>query len=364
MRTNPLTLRELLGVLALRGLVPAPAEERPLPAALSEANDLEATPWYVKAMIGVAGWIAAGFLLSFFGIAGLIDSATSMLLWGAIMAVAALALRRLVRTALFWHQMAFAFSLVGQGLLIVGVGMQSEDLTLTMLFTVGLELVLFFAYPDTFHRTLSVLAIGVALVGLLYDQKLLDGVHALVIALGLGTVVVWQQELRLLANRWSPYRAPLGYGLPLTLFGITLLSLVGEIDTNYWWVSAVGLALVLLYLSILLLRELGYTGLNPMTFWVVGAILITLIPAYQTPGILAALIVLCLGRWRGNGLLMGLATLFLLFFLSAYYYNLDITLLNKSYILMGTGVVLLVVHMAFMRIQRMTAPAMVEGSES
>jgi len=44
---------------------------------------------------------------------------------------------------------------------------------------------------------------------------------------------------------------------------------------------------------------------------------------------------------------MGLATLFLLFFLSAYYYYLDITLLNKSYILMGTGAVLLVLRFLF-----------------
>jgi len=49
-------------------------------------------------------------------------------------------------------------------------------------------------------------------------------------------------------------------------------------------------------------------------------------------------------------LLMGLATVFLLFFLSAYYYNLEITLLNKSYILLGTGAVLLVVRLLFHRL--------------
>ena len=66
--------------------------------------------------------------------------------------------------------------------------------------------------------------------------------------------------------------------------------------------------------------------------------------------ILAAVIALLLGYWRANTLLMGLATVFLLFFLGAYYYNLDITLLNKSYILMGTGAVLLVVRFWFHRV--------------
>ena len=65
---------------------------------------------------------------------------------------------------------------------------------------------------------------------------------------------------------------------------------------------------------------------------------------------LVAVIVLLLGYWRANTLLMGLATVFLLFFLSAYYYNLEITLLNKSYILLGTGAVLLVVRLLFHRL--------------
>ena len=44
--------------------------------------------------------------------------------------------------------------------------------------------------------------------------------------------------------------------------------------------------------------------------------------------------------WRSSGLMTGLAAAFLLFFLGAYYYNLDLTLDEKSYILAGTGGVL------------------------
>jgi uncharacterized membrane protein len=74
------------------------------------------------------------------------------------------------------------------------------------------------------------------------------------------------------------------------------------------------------------------------------------IPAHQTPGILAAIIVLTVGFWRGNLLLMGLATAFLAGFLTAYYYNLDFTLLVKSFILMGTGVLLLALRLAWLRL--------------
>ena len=110
------------------------------------------------------------------------------------------------------------------------------------------------------------------------------------------------------------------------------------------------MALVLLYLAYRLLYELERPLLSPVGLWALVAVALLLIPAYQTPGILAAVIVLLLGFWRNNVLLMGLATLFLLFFLSAYYYNLEITLLNKSYILMGTGVVLLALRFAFQQV--------------
>lgn len=345
MSTTPMRLGELLEQLAQRDL--APRGEQPLPVALSGANDAESSPWYIKALVGIAAWMAAFFLGAFFGVAGLIDSMESMLIWGAVLTVVAVVLKRLVHNSIFWGQLAFAVVLAGQGLLIGGFAWQQHEETAIALFIIALELVIFLLYPDALHRMLSVLAITAGLTFVLYDQGLPELIHGLVLLLAMGTVTVWQQEFRLLASRWFPIRAPLGYGLALALFAICLLSLFSEYGATLWWISAAILALVLLYLAFTLLRELERPLLSPVALWAVGAVALLFIPAYQTPGILAAVIVLILGYWRSNVLLMGLATLFLLFFLSAYYYNLDITLLNKSYILMGTGGVLLVLRFLF-----------------
>ena len=192
------------------------------------------------------------------------------------------------------------------------------------------------------------LAITGALAFVLYDQDAAELIHLLTFLLAIGTMAVWQQEFRLLTSRWFSIRAPLGYGLALSLFGVCLLSIVDFfLGATQWWLSAAGLALVLLYLAFILLREVERPLVSPVGLWALGAVVLLLIPAYQTPGILAAVIVLLLGQWRGNVLLMGLATVFLLFFLGAYYYNLDIPLLNKSYILMGTGAVLLLLRFLF-----------------
>lgn len=349
MSTTPLRLGDLLEQLAQHNLTPLRSDQ-PLPADLSGANDAESSPWYIKALVGIAAWIAALFLGFFFVSARLIESRESMLIWGAVLTVVAVVLKRLVRNSIFWGQLAFAVVLAGQGLLIGGVAWWSEDATNTALFVVGLELVIFALYPDALHRMLSVLAVTGALAFVLYDQELPEFIHGLTLLLAVGAVAVWQQELRLLAGRWFPFRAPLGYGLVLALFGVCLLSLLSEYGATLWWVSAAVLALVLLYLAFTLLRELERPLLSPVGLWALGAVALFCIPAYQTPGILAAVIALLLGYWRTNTLLMGLATVFLLFFLGAYYYNLDITLLNKSYILMGTGAVLLVVRFWFHRV--------------
>jgi uncharacterized membrane protein len=71
-----------------------------------------------------------------------------------------------------------------------------------------------------------------------------------------------------------------------------------------------------------------------------GTVLVSL-PALWMPGILAATIVLALGFQRGNRILLGLAAIFLAIFLIAFYYNLEVTLLAKSLLLLAAGLLLL-----------------------
>ncbi len=341
MSTTKLTLGALLDELATEHLVAAPAE-RPLPAAIAPAADAESSPWYVKTLVGVAAWIAAFFLGTFLGLLGIVDTTGQMIGWGIGLTVVAIGLKWRLRQRIFWGQLAFAMVLAGQGLLLFGIGDLVRDNTTLALVTIGLELALLLLYPDALHRMLSVLAIIGALTFLIYDQDLPQLLHALIFVTAAGTVALWQAEFHLLTGRFHPYRAPVGYGLALALLGLCLFSLGSWYGATHWWLSAAALALILLYLIIQILHDLDQPLLSRVGLWAVGALLLLAIPAYGTPGILAAVIVLLLGRWRGNSLLLGLATLFLLFFLSVYYYNLDITLLNKSYILMGTGVALLV----------------------
>jgi hypothetical protein len=180
MSTTPIRLGELFEQLIQRNLLPAQSE-RPLPADLSGAGDAESSPWYIKALVGIAAWISAIFLGTFFGAAGLIDSEESMLIWGAILTVAAIVLKRLVSRSIFWGQLAFAVVLAGQGLLVGGFAWQQQESTVIALFVIALEVAIFVLYPDALHRMLSVFAITGAVAFVLYDQEWTELIHGLVL---------------------------------------------------------------------------------------------------------------------------------------------------------------------------------------
>jgi uncharacterized membrane protein len=66
--------------------------------------------------------------------------------------------------------------------------------------------------------------------------------------------------------------------------------------------------------------------------------------ASSSPGIVAGAAVLILAFDRRNPVLVGMAVVFLLVFGAAYYYNLDLTLLEKSGVLVGSGLLLLAIR--------------------
>lgn len=364
MSTTPMRLGDLLAQLP-----PHPTAPQPIPPGLANPLDADDSPWYIKGLVGIAAWIAALFIGIFLGLTGWWAIPNAMLQLGIILTVGAIVLKRLLPRSIFWGQLTFAAILTGQGLLIGDFYWRSltDDFVLwsfftsvdawykgmgaTALFVIALELLIFALYPDALHRMLSIFAITTAVLFLIYLHEQWDWIHGVTFALALGALLSWQYELHLLASRWRPFRSPLGYGLALALFGLCLLSLDDvSLWSTRWWLSTIGFTILLLYLALTLLQELERPVVSLVGLWALGAVALLVIPAYQTPGILAEILVLLLGYWRNNVLLMGLATAFLLFFLSAYYYYLDITLLNKSYILMGTGAVLLVLRFLFHRV--------------
>ena len=102
----PQTLEEIAVALRAAGAIPADAPPAPL-----ETHD---RPWFVAMLMGLAGWLAGIFLISFIVIAFSPKSGTSFFMMGACGLGAAWGLYRADREAVFLDQLALALSFAGQ----------------------------------------------------------------------------------------------------------------------------------------------------------------------------------------------------------------------------------------------------------
>lgn len=111
-----------------------------------------------------------------------------------------------------------------------------------------------------------------------------------------------------------------------------------------WLPATAALTALLMYFEYrLLLFHGALRNMRAAAFLFLGTIGLAL-ASFKAPGIIAALYMLAVGFHRANRIIVGISITFLVVFLSGFYYNLDITLINKSYILLGTGALLIVLR--------------------
>lgn len=313
----------------------------------TEANEAQtSTPWYIHVLMGLSAWIGALFML-FFLTALISDGDITMLVMGLLLCGAAVALRsRLSHSTFFW-QFAFVMSLAGQVLFVISVGNLVDDLTIIVLAMIALELLLIVFYRDALHRFFSTLLIILGLVVLLGDFELLEGIHGLIALLAAGALLLWTNETRWITRRIDHFTRPIGFAFVVGLFALLSASLFAGDEIKWWSLSAMALWAILLVQEYMLLKPSTMTTSSKLAL--LGGSAFLLLPAFQTPGILAALSILLLGVQRGNRLLLGLATLFLATFISGFYYQLDLTLLSKSLILISTGLLLFAIRYNFLQ---------------
>lgn len=314
------------------------------------------SPWYVRVMLGVAGWIAALFLLGFVaaGMAWLIENEWGCVLVGLLASGAAWLLLRKVGHNDFAVQFALAVSFAGQGLFAYGVfGLfdRSPDSAGAWLVLALQQAALVAVMPNSIHRLWSGCAAAAAVTMALRA----GGVAFLAPGLLLGAAAgAWLNEFRW--PRLGPVLRPAAYGLVLALVLLELAAGLVRPGAGFDFDPAgrrlYGQLLsgaVLLGVVWTLLRRSGasLTGRTAVTV-LAGAALMVLV-SLEAPGIAAGLCILLLGFAHGNAVLTGLGGAALLLYAGGYYYELDVTLLVKSQVLAATGAVLLALRWLLLR---------------
>jgi hypothetical protein len=344
-----MTAETLWNRLKAEGLVEGDLPER----------ERAASPWFVRVMLGIAGWIGALFLIAFVGVAfaSIMEDGGTALAVGAACCAGAYGLLRSFDGNDFAEQFGLVVSLVGQALIVVGLAQYLMPADPPLYFAIAaVEAALALAVPNFLHRVLTSGAAAIALA-LGVNQLELHGLAAPLLSVGLA--FVWLEP-----GRWAAKGRiwrPVGYGLVLALLLVETFRLFGAgwllglRDEASGWFGLYGpllgrglTAATLVYVAIALSRREG-RGSRISALALGVAILVALL-SLTAPGLASALLILLLGFAAGSRILAALGILSLLGFVAHFYYSLHATLLEKSGILAVTGLGLLATHFALRRL--------------
>lgn len=336
------SMAQVFAQLHARGFVAdaEPPALAPLPAG---------TPWFVRVMAGFGAWLGGIFLLgalmALFSMA--LRSGGGMMVLGMLLIGGAFALYRAAKGSEALQQLGLACSMAGQFALAFGM---DEALHLSNAQTAGmlvlLQAFLVVVMDGALHRYLSTLFAAAA------GFYFLDHIHAVPLGgavLAVAVTWIWLTESRWTAAGRAPWLRPVGYALALAL-----LFWQAPFSLDFWrwghrdvpafvlpyWIAPLAYGLCLAVTAAMLARE---HAPRAWPRWMAAALVVSGV-AWLAPGLIAALLVLLLGANRGSRILCGLALLAAAWYLGAYYYQMQITLLAKSGVMVASGALLIVLR--------------------
>ncbi|MFT5421298.1 MAG: putative membrane-anchored protein [Candidatus Endobugula sp.] len=311
-------------------------------------------PWYIRAMQGFSGWIAALFLLGFFATilsSSLRSNEAVLIAIGLTCCGSAFLLFKVQQKNDFLNQLGLVVSLCGQLIVAWGLFEWFSHKEVGVYFVLcGFQAGLALMMSNFLHRALSS---WFAMIALFWGLSRL-GIYGLSsVTAAAGFILIWLNEIN-----WGKRRAlwePVGYGIALSLvqfngqllFSRNILSWYEQDQTGWLyaaapWITSVLVAMTILYLLIQLLNKNKIAFTSRAGLLASAGCLLLIVIGLPVVGASSAVLILLIGFANQRRSLMGLGVVALLSFLSWYYYNLDATLLNKSYFLISVGITLLV----------------------
>jgi hypothetical protein len=341
--TAPATREALWERLRAAALVdgPPPAEDAP-PA-----------PWYVRAMLVAAGWLAAALLVGFVSLllGNVLRTPKSAALIGLVACGAAAALLQRSGASLVVGQVGLAISIAGQALLLVAYAQWLPEGGAALAVAVQ-QAVLLVLVPHFLHRAWAAWTSALALAWAGATVGLGDLAQAAVTA---ACLAAWHGELTW--PRRGAFLRVTGAGLALAVAQLAVWPLADQVllagsaralaDAGARALAGrVALVIVLLGAALALLhrervRVLGPAGRAAL----LGAAILAAL-GWRAPGVATAAALLVVGFAAGSRALAGLGIAAVLGALGHFYYALDATLLQKASHLAVCGVALLAARIA------------------
>lgn len=345
--------KDFVGALKKKGYL---KKEKEVEALILKETQERELPIYLRALAGFGAFIASICFIAFLGITEIIDfdSKGAMALWGAVFIANALVFQRntgdgnTVRHS-FMMQTSFASMAVGKIFFVIGLESFFQSSWGVPIAIFIITAVTYNVYRMSIDRFLSVLSalISVLTVLLFDNDQLINGlknsreitfnIFFLCQLVGAGIFFTHGKIKRAYI--------PMAYAFAASLCA-SVLFVVEQNSFRYWGGGevigsiSINAMLVVALVALICWASGGFEKLKkePVILASCGAVLLGII---SVPGIILSIGGMVLGYAKHEKILMHASALLMPVFLIYYYYNLDVSLLEKSGILVGSGIVLL-----------------------
>ena len=331
-------------------------------------------PWYLRIIVAIGAWVASGFFVgSAIQLIGWQDQHKSTIGFiGVALLIIAVTVGRQT-WGVFVGQCALAVSLAGQGMIYYGfVNQEHHPQATAMVFSIGLAALLYVAYPNFLSRLMTCFAALQITLFWIYEGDnggFLPGAHRLGLDLSQLVLIYWIFHLAaicwcFLRPRNSVLFAPIGYALlaSLAIWQVEILcnAWTGDISPTEINSSTLLMERMLPHLQ----TALTALTLFGISVWAAGgvsilrgkaplfiglALALAALLWLGSGGVLLALLFMLLGFSLQHRAILDLGIILFPIFLTHYYYNLNLDLLAKSGVLIGSGAVVLLLRAGLAR---------------
>lgn len=304
------------------------------------------SPWFIKILQGFGGWLGAIFLVIFTGM--LIEDYirnddTSYLIIGLILTVLTIFISFKEIKSYFLNQFILALFLTGQGLVLFWI-METFEVNYTTVlilisFFQGLSYFFIKNYAAKFITSLfSITTFSMLISSYGYSFTVLPLLFFTAFILlfkFIDNPISFSSTITLLISPFISFKLWMDFSNEID--GLILLN-----NSFYYYLLQSGILSVLLIL--LLFKLFNFNLLKALCIGVIAGII-----NFFIPGIVIAITIMFLGFYLSNRFLAGLGILSSLFYLSYYYYDLQVTLFSKSIILILTGIIALLTRWVLLK---------------
>jgi uncharacterized membrane protein len=319
-------------------------------AIVAEYQENDGTQSLAIKILSVFGGILASLaFLGFLFIAGLYDSKAGLLIVGAFFTASAIYMGKKNDKKIILDTIIVSFFIIGfllLGFAFATMNMNENIICVLFIVIAFLSIIIAQNYILSF---ISTLIISGSILSLILLNNSYELVHIYITAFVAIIACFFLKEAKIITtnNVLSKLYNPIRTGLTFSfLAGLVFVGKKGllPISTGYNWLSSIVTISAIIYLSSNLFKFLNINKIQHKVGIYIFTVL-ALLPTAFSPAIPGTILLILLSFYVNykTGLVLGIAAF--IYFISQYYYDLNLTLLTKSILLFSSGVLFIVLYL-------------------